>query len=160
MVFSKLIYAILLTIAPITELRVGLPLALSYGVENNLPLILIFINIVLINILMIFFIFFLLDNIHKYLMKISLYRRLFNVYIKRFQKKVDKFERKYESMGFIALVLFVAVPLPGTGAWTGSLLAWLLELDRKKSILAISLGVFIAGLLIFLGTLGFLYLFY
>ena len=56
----------------------------------------------------------------------------------------------------MALVLFVAVPLPGTGAWTGCLLSWLLDLDRKKSILAISIGVLIAGLFILFGTLGFL----
>lgn len=158
--FSKLLYAILLTIAPITELRIGLPLAISYGIENKIPLFLIFLTIVLINILTIFIIFFLLDNIHHILMRWKLYRRIFNLYIRKFQKKVDKFERRYEKLGFFALVLFVAVPLPGTGAWTGSILSWLLELDRKKSILAIAIGITIAGILIFFGTLGFINLFY
>jgi len=157
---SKFLLAIILTIAPISELRIGLPLAINYGVENNIPLFLIFFTIVLINILMIFVIFFLLDNIHHILMKLKPYKWVFNAYIKRFQRKIDKFEKKYESIGFFALVLFVAIPLPGTGAWTGSLLSWIMELDRKKSILAISLGIIIAGLLIFLGSLGFIHLFY
>jgi len=76
--------------------------------------------------------------------------------MKRFQKKVDKFEKRYESIGFLALVLFVGIPLPGTGAWTGCLVSWILGLNRKKSIFAISLGVLIAGVLILLGTLGFI----
>ena len=63
---------------------------------------------------------------------------------------------KFLNYYFIALVLFVAVPLPGTGAWSGSLVSWVLGLDRGKSILAIALGVLIAGLLIFLGMFGFI----
>jgi len=160
MVFSKLLYAILLTIAPVTELRIGMPVAISYALDNSIPLILVFFLIVLINILTIFFIFFLLDNVHHRLMNLNLYKRGFDLYLKRFQKKVDKFEKRYDKLGFLALVLFVGIPLPGTGAWTGSILSWTLGLDRKKSILAISIGVIIAGLLIFFGTLGFINLFY
>ena len=62
-------------------------------------------------------------------------------------------------MGFLALVLFVAVPLPGTGAWTGCLASWLLGLERKKSILAIACGVLIAGIYVLLGTMGIIGLF-
>lgn len=160
MAFSKLLYAILFTIAPLTELRVGLPLAISYGIENDIPLILMFLTIVLVNILIIFVIFFLLDNAHHILMNSKIYKTLFNAYIQRLQKKVNKFEKRYNQLGFFALVLFVAIPLPGTGVWTGSILSWILRLDRKKSIIAISLGVIIAGLLIFLGTLGFIHIFY
>ncbi len=151
----KLFYAILLTIAPITELRVGLPLAINYAIESSVPISLIFILILLVNIFMIFVIFFFLDTFHEGFMKISIYRKMFNSYIKRFRKKVDKFEKKYEESGFIALALFVAVPLPGTGAWSGCLVSWLLGLDRKKSVLAIAVGITIAGLLILFGSLGF-----
>lgn len=152
----KLLYAIILTILPITELRVGLPVAISYAIENNIPIFLIFILIVLINILLVFFVFFFLDNIHKSLLKIKTYKRIFEKYLKRFQKKVDKFEKKHKTLGFFALTLFAAAPLPGTGAWSGCLLAWLLDLNRKKSILAISLGVLIAGIIILIGSLGFI----
>jgi uncharacterized membrane protein len=155
----KLLYAVLLTIAPVTELRIGLPLAIDFAIESGIPISLIFILIVLINILMIFVIFFFLDHLHEGFMNIKIYKKLFNRYLARLQKKIDKFERKYNDSGFIALALFVAVPLPGTGAWTGCLLSWLLGLDRKKSIFAISVGVFIAGLFVLLGTLGFISLF-
>jgi uncharacterized membrane protein len=156
---QKLIYAILLTLMPITELRVGLPLAISYALEENIPIFLIFILILFVNILLIFFIFYFLDKIHSLLMKTRFYKKMFNKFLKRFQKRVDKFEEKHQKKGFWGLVLFVAVPLPGTGAWSGCLLSWILDLNRKKSILAISIGITIAGIIILLGSLGFVKLF-
>jgi len=145
---------------PITELRVGLPIAIVYAIEHNIPIIFIFSLIVLLNILVIFFIFYFLDHLHNLFFNFKFYRKFFEAYVKKFQKKVDKFEKKYQNLGFFALVLFVAVPLPGTGAWTGCLVSWLLGLDRKKSILAIALGVLIAGIFILAGTLGFINLFF
>ena len=156
----RFIYALILTIMPVTELRVGLPLAITYAIDKNIPVSLIFLSIILVNILVIFFIFYFLDNLHKVFMKFPFYNKMFGLYLKRFQKKMDKFEKKYEAGGFLALVLFVAIPLPGTGAWTGCLVSWLLGLDREKSILAISLGVIIAGIFILLGTLGIMKLFF
>lgn len=152
----KLIYAIILTVMPVTELRAGLPLAISYAIDEGIPIIFIFSLIILLNILVIFFIFYFLDNLHKIFMNWEWYKRLFGAYLKKFQKKVDKFEEKYKSKGFFALCLFVAVPLPGTGAWTGCFISWILGLNRKKSILAISSGVIIAGIIILFGTLGFI----
>ncbi len=156
----KFIYALILTVMPITELRVGLPIAIVYAIEHNIPIMLIFSLIVLLNILVIFFIFYFLDNLHNIFMNLKFYRKFFGAYLRRLQKKVDEFEKRYETLGFLALVLFVAVPLPGTGAWTGCLVSWLLGLDRKKSILAIALGVLIAGILVLFGTLGFINLFF
>ena len=92
-------------------------------------------------------------------MRINFYKKIFNKFLKRFRKKVDKFEEKNGKTWFWALVFFVAVPLPGTGAWSGCLLAWILDLDRKKSIVAISLGVIIAGIIVLFGSLGFIKLF-
>jgi len=150
----KLIYIFILTILPIIELRVGLPLGISYAIKNNFPIILIFFIVVFLNILLIFFIFFFLDYINKFLLRIKIYRKFFVFYLNKFRKKVDKFETKYNSLGFFALVLFVAIPLPGTGAWTGCLVAWVLGLDRTKSIASIALGVIIAGIIILISSLG------
>lgn len=152
----RLLWAVILTVMPISELRVGLPLAVLYATEQGIPVWLIFSLIVLLNILVIFFVFYFLEHLHHIFLKFKPYKKIFEKYIGKFQKKVDKFEKKYETLGFLALVLFVAVPLPGTGAWTGCLLSWLTGLDKKRSVLAISLGVFIAGLFILFGTLGFL----
>ena len=114
----------------------------------------------ILGIIMVFVIFYLFDLGYKMFKDVRFFRRFVIAYLKRFQKKIDKFERKYESLGFFALVLFVAIPLPGTGAWSGCLISWLLGLDKKKSILAIASGVFIAGIFILLGTLGFIDLFF
>ncbi len=152
----RLLYAAILTLFPGAELRIGLPIAMLYAQGNNVSLVLVFLLIVLINILLIFFVFFFLDNFHGWLMNFKFYERFFKASLKRFQRKMDKFEKRHSTLGFFALTLLVAVPLPATGAWSGSLIAWLLGLDRKKSIFSIALGVFIAGLLIFLGMLGFL----
>lgn len=152
----KFIYALILTVMPITELRVGLPIAIVYAIEHNIPIMLIFSLIVSLNILVIFFIFYFLDNLHNIFMKTRVYKKLFEKYLENFQKRVDKFKGNYGAWGFFALILFVGVPLPGTGVWSGCLVSWLLGLDRKKSILAISAGVLIAGILILLITLGFI----
>lgn len=156
----RLIYALILTILPISELRGGLPLAIIYAIENNIPIIFIFSLVILLNILVIFFIFYFLDNLHNVFMKFRFYKKFFEFYIKKFQKKVDKFEKRYKTLGFFALVLFVAIPIPITGAWSGCLVSWALDLDRRKSIVAISLGVLIAGIIVLLGTLGFINLFF
>lgn len=156
----RILYAIIITILPISELRGGLPLAIIFAKDYNIPLILIFSLIVLLNILVVFFVFYFLDNIHHILLNVKFYKKFFDLYMKRLQRKIDKFENKYSAMGFLALTLFVAVPLPITGAWSGCLIAWTLGLDRKKSILAISLGVLIAGLIVFFGTIGFMNLFF
>ncbi len=156
----KFIYALILTVMPVTELRVGLPLAISYAVEQNVPIVLVFLIVVLLNILVIFFIFFFLDNLHHLFYRFKPYKKFFDFYIRRLRKRIDKFEKKFgNATGFLALVLFVAVPLPGTGAWTGCLISFVLGLERKKSVLSIALGVIIAGLLILLGSLGFILVF-
>ncbi len=154
-----IIWAIILSILPISELRGGMPLAVIYANQNNIPIALVFSLIVMANIFAIFLAFFFLDKFHHLFLRIKVYKRFFDKYIERIQKKTDKFEKRYSAMGFLALTLFVAIPLPATGAWSGVLIAWLLDLDRKKSILSIALGVLIAGVLVLFGTLGFLRLF-
>jgi uncharacterized membrane protein len=155
----SIIFYIILSALPIVELRGGMPLAINYAIENNLPIFLIFFLIVLANILVIFFVFYFLDNLNKIFLKFSWYKKFFNFYVSKMQKKIDKFEKKYSTIGFLALMIFVAIPLPGTGAWTGCFISWILGLDRKKSIFSIAAGVLIAGILVLLATLGFLMFF-
>jgi len=155
----SILFYVLLSMLPIIELRGGLPLAINYAIQNNLSVPLVSFLIILSNILVIFFVFFFLDNLHKIFLKFSFYKKFFNFYLDKMQKKIDKFEKEYSALGFLALAIFVAVPLPGTGAWTGTLISWILGLDRKKSIFSIALGVIIAGILVLLMTLGFLFLF-
>ena len=92
-------------------------------------------------------------------MKFRPYKNFYQAYLKRIQKKVDKFEERHAAYGFIALTIFVSIPFPTTGAWTGTIIAWLLGLERKKSIIAIACGVLIAGTIVSLASLGIFSLF-
>jgi len=96
------------------------------------------------NILPIPFILLLINKIFEWLKKIPYINRPIYWLEEKTLKKKDKID-KY---GIWGLLLFVAIPLPGTGGWTGALLASLLHLDRKKSFGVIAIGVFIAGLII------------
>ncbi|MFH1971978.1 MAG: small multi-drug export protein [archaeon] len=145
---NNLFIAILLSIAPISELRGGIPYGIGFGYNP----ILVFALCTLANILIIVIIFLFLDYLHETFMKITLYRKLMDRVILRTKKKIEsKVGSKWETL---ALYLLVAIPLPGTGAYTGCLAAWLFKLNRKKSMLAISLGVLTAGIIITLVSTG------
>lgn len=159
MINWQIILGLILTVLPIVELRGGLPIVLYHVTNEGLPVIPFFLLVLLLNILVIFFVFWFLDTLHELLLKWKFYKKHFEKFIVRVHKKGHKLEKRMHEIGWFALVLFVAVPLPGTGAWTGCLVAWLLDLDRKKSIASIALGVMIAGLLILLATLGLFTLF-
>ena len=151
---NQLILAVILTVMPLVELRGGLPVALIEASRAGIPTFPIFLLILFLNILVIFFVFFFLDHLHKFLINYSFYKKFYSSYLKIMQKKMERFEKSHNAIGFLALFLLVAIPLPLTGAYTGSFLSWIFGLDRKKSILAISLGVLFAGLVIYFGTLG------
>ena len=70
--------------------------------------------------------------------------------------KVEKHKGQIEKYGYLGVVLFVGIPIPGTGAWTGSLIASVLEMDRKKTFLAIIVGVAIACVIMSLFSFGLL----
>jgi uncharacterized membrane protein len=151
---KQLLLGFLLTILPISELRGGLPVVIGYALQNSLKIWPLFLLVILLNILVIFFIYFFLDFFHEKLLRIKTYRRIIEKPLERLRKKARKFEKSGRGE-FFGLFLLVAIPIPGTGAWTGCLISWILGINRKKSILAISLGVLVAGLIILLGSLGF-----
>ncbi len=152
---NQIILGLLITLLPVFELRGGLPLILEYTSRNNISIWPYFALVLILNIGVIFLIFLFLDFLHESFMKLSFYRRFMSKYIKKSKKKGERLIKRIDKIGYTALALFVAVPLPGTGAWTGSLAAWVLGLDRKKSILAISIGVIMAGFIILFCSSGF-----
>ncbi len=137
------IYALtaLFSFIPISELRGGIP----YAYFNGIPLIQAYLICVLINALVAPFFFLFLETIHKYMYKLAWYKRIFDKSVARARAKVGP---KIEKYGMAGLLVFVAIPLPVTGAWTGTLGAWILGLDKKKSFLFILLGVMIAGIIV------------
>ena len=84
-------------------------------------------------------------------MKFKIFNEFFSWLFERTRKK---FEGKYNKWGKLALVIFVAIPLPVTGAWTGSVAAWLFNFKYWESILLILLGVCISGVVVSLISLG------
>jgi len=89
--------------------------------------------------------FIFLETLHKLFYKIPQYQKFFDKFVENARKKVHS---KVEKYGYWGLMVFVAIPLPATGAWTGTLGAWVLGLSRKKAFLAIAGGVVIAGLIV------------
>jgi len=149
----EILKTILLSLLPISELRGGL----AYAIAVGMPVASAFIISVISNVLVIPVVFFFLDYLHKHFLKIKFYENLFHRHIERSRKKIEKhIGTKWE---YIFLWLFVAIPLPMTGAYTGTLLAWFFRLDRKKSYLALALGVVTAGIIVTLFMIGLLNVF-
>jgi uncharacterized membrane protein len=134
---------IVLSLLPISELRGGIPVAVASGV-GWLPA---FLTCVAANILVIIPVWLFLDYLHSHFMKIKIYETIFNVYLERVRKRVEAKMRNH-TWEYWVLFLFVAIPFPSTGAYTGCLVAWFLEMDRKLSFVTIALGVIAAGVIV------------
>ncbi len=134
---------------PVTELRAAIPFVLSYFGGDP---ILILIFAVIGNIIPAFIILWGLDIVNNWLQKHeSFIKKGYNWVLAKTRKKT---EAKVLQYGYLALLLFVAIPLPGTGAWTGSLAAWLFGFPKKKAFLVICLGVVMSGIIVTLLTTG------
>jgi uncharacterized membrane protein len=138
---------------PITELRGAIPLGFLYG----LPAEATFIYAIVGNILPVFLILWLLDPISKFLSRhIAFFKNFFdNLYKRTHDKHLDSIE-KY---GPIFLIIFVAIPLPGSGAWTGSLIAFLFGIKYWKALLYIFIGLLLSGTIMTLASMGVINLF-
>lgn len=144
---SPQIITLLISMIPLLELRGSILVA---GAALKLPLIQTYIVAVIGNMLPIPFILLFIEKIFNAMKKVKYLEKFPNWCEKKAMKKSDQI-KKY---GYWGLFLFVAIPLPGTGAWTGSLLAVLLGLKRGKSLLFILLGVMTAGLIMSLISYG------
>ncbi len=148
--FMKEIIVFLISLCPILELRGGLIAASLFDMNPVISYIICIIG----NILPIPFILWLINKILNR-MRNSKGKRLKGI-AKWLDKKVDKHKGQIEKFGYLGLVLFVGIPLPGTGAWTGCLIASVLEMDKKKSFLAALAGVFIASIIMMILSFGLL----
>ena len=151
---TQILIGLLLTVLPIFELRGGLPIIIEYLVKNNLSIWPYFLLVLILNISIIFLIFMFLDFLHEKFMRLRWYKKIIGKILLKIQKKADKIEIKMNKWGYLALMLFVAIPLPGSGVWTGTLVAWIIGLNRSKSFFAIAVGTILAGLLVLLLSLG------
>ncbi len=145
---SKEVVVFIISMIPILELRGGLIVSklLEVPITTAIPLCIIG------NIIPIPFILLFIKQIFKWMKKIKIFRGLVEKLESKAMGKSDNI-RRYEFWG---LVLFVGIPLPGTGAWTGSLIAALLDVDFKKAILAELLGIAIATIIMSIFSYGLL----
>jgi len=125
---------------PILELRGAIPIGLSMGLEIKRV---IFFSIIG-NLIPVIPILFLLEPVSAYLRKFWLFKKFFDWLFARTRRRSDLIE-KYE---FLGLILFVAIPLPITGAWTGCVAATLFKIRLRYAMLAITLGVVIAAAIV------------
>ena len=135
---GKCLFTMLVSMLPVVELRAGLP----FGVALGLPYCLAFPAAVTGNLLPAPFIIVYIRRIFELLRQ---YFPRLNGLVDRLEKKAHLKGRKVQKYQYLGLWLFVAIPLPGTGAWTGSLAAAFLGMRLKKAMPAVVLGVLTAG---------------
>lgn len=139
----------LVSMIPIAELRAAIPIALgAFNFSILKTLLIVWVG----NILPIVFIVFILEPLASYLSQISKTMKSFFNWL--FERTRRKFEGRYKKYGKIALVLFVAIPLPLTGAWTGAVASFLFNIKPINALLFIFIGVFIASILVTIITQG------
>jgi len=134
-------YSIILSMLPIAELRGGIPYALYNGIHP----VIAYIMCCLANILAFPIVYFFMGFFHDIFNKMTWYANLFEKIVIRTRGKVGE---KIEKWGFWGLMIFVMVPLPVTGAYTGSFAAWIFGIEKRKGFLAVTCGVLIAGLIV------------
>ena len=137
----------LLALLPISELRGAIPFAVAQGLPWYFALpFAAAMNALVAPICWVF-----LSTLHLVFLKLaekpffSWYRKLFDSFVERARGKLRKGVEKW---GWLGVALFVAIPLPITGAWTGTLGAWVLGLSKKRTMMAVILGVAIAGFIV------------
>ncbi len=138
---ADLVITALLSLLPISELRGAIPYALAKKAD---PLFAYF-YCVFFNILVTPLFYLFISTIHRLFTGFAWYNAVFEKLVIRTRNKVRDSIEKY---GYIGIMLFVAVPLPVTGAYTGTMGAWVLGLGKRKTFLAVSAGVAIAGIIV------------
>ncbi len=134
-------YSIILSMLPIAELRGGIPYALYNGIHP----VTAYLMCCAANILAFPIVYFFMGFFHDIFNKMSWYAKLFEKIVLRTRAKVGN---NIEKWGFWGLMVFVMIPLPVTGAYTGSFAAWIFGIEKRKAFLAIVAGVLIAGLIV------------
>lgn len=139
---NTILGTIVLGLLPISELRGAIPFAYFRG----MPLLWAALLGIGANLLVSPLAYVFLSFIHRFFYeRWQWYKRIFDKTVVRTRTKLAP---KVATLGFLGVMLFVGIPLPVTGAWTGTLGAWVLGLDRKKSILAVSAGVLMSGAIV------------
>jgi uncharacterized membrane protein len=141
-----------LALLPVAESRLSIP----YGIMNGVDLFTVVLLSIIGNIIPAPLILLTMNRIEKWIMSFNnenIVKKLFIKYIDNLRKRSKKLIEKY---GFLGLIIFIAIPLPATGVWTGSIVAYIFGIDPKRAFFAIFIGLIIAIFIITIMTLGIL----
>ncbi|MBO4466557.1 MAG: small multi-drug export protein [Bacteroidales bacterium] len=147
---KKYFWVFLISMVPLIEIRGAIP----YAVGFELPLVPSIIVAVIGNMLPVPFIFLFARKVLEWGKDKKYIGKFFTWCLEKGHKGGEKLQAKAGRGLYIALLLFVGIPLPGTGAWTGTLAASLLDMDFKKSVIYIMAGVLLAGAIMLVASLG------
>jgi len=145
---SKELVVFIISLLPILELRGGI----LAGYALRLPMITTVAYSVIGNLLPIPFIIWFIEHVMTYMKNHNIMKNI----IEKIEKRALHKSEGMANTEFLALMIFVAIPLPGTGAWTGALIAVLLKMDKKRALLSVCLGVLIAAVVMTLISYGLL----
>ena len=147
---KKYIIVFLISMVPIIELRGAIPYAVGFG----LPLLPSYIIAIIGNMLPVPFIYLFAIKVLEWgsECRFTLFQRFCAFCMEKGERGGQKLQAKAGKGLFLALLLFVGIPLPGTGAWTGTLAASLLKMDFKSSVIAVMCGVLLAGIIMGTGS--------
>ena len=152
--FKKYLLVFLVSMVPLIELRGAVPIGLSTWMGDPLPILPLYIVCILGNMLPVPIIFFFARKVLVWGSDKKFIGKFFKFCLEKGEKGGKKLQEKAGRGLYWALFLFVGIPLPGTGAWTGTLAASLLDMDFKKSVIAIMAGVVLAGIIMGLAAAG------
>ena len=152
---KKYIITFLISMVPLIELRGSIPIGLSSLWGDPISVLPLYIICILGNMLPVPFIYLFARKVLEWGSDKKVIGKFFKWCLEKGEKGGKKLQEKAGKTGlFFALLIFVGIPLPGTGAWTGTLAASILDMDFKRSILAVMLGVILAGIIMGLASAG------
>ncbi len=152
---KKYLIVFLISMVPLIELRGSIPIGLSPLWGDAIPVLPLYIICILGNMLPVPIIYLFARKVLEWGADKKIIGKFFKWCLEKGEKGGKKLQEKAGKTGlFFALLIFVGIPLPGTGAWTGTLAASILDMDFKRSILAVMLGVILAGIIMGLASAG------
>lgn len=151
---KKYILVFLISMVPLIELRGAVPVGLSTLWGEPMQLLPLYAICIIGNMLPVPIIFFFARKVLEWGADKKYIGKFFTFCLEKGEKGGKKLQAKAGKGLYWALFLFVGIPLPGTGAWTGTLAASLLDMDFKKSIIAVMAGVVLAGIIMGLASMG------
>lgn len=150
----KYLVVFFVSMVPLIELRGAVPIGLSTWLGDSLPILPLYITCIIGNMLPVPFIFFFARKVLVWGADKKFIGKFFRFCLEKGEKGGKKLQATAGRGLYFALFIFVGIPLPGTGAWTGTLAASFLDMDFKKSVIAVMAGVILAGIIMGLASAG------